>query len=216
MGLLFLERIMKKKIITILFLYAIVSTPFKPAAFALEPSSVLSGIAQIGMAFMTNLAVHESGHAAAASYVGADGISLNFFTKKGGKFFLGLSNVENIDKKSRLPYSLGGEVGANLTFEYALQRYRGEPTLYNKSLIFFSGTDFLWYSIYAFYLTDGDPSYDPIIISEETGLSKNIIFSVALAQTMINAYRVYSGQDRVVPYLSLDKYSAIFNLRFTF
>ena len=205
-----------KKIVLVLLLYGIISFPFKPPALAFEASSFFSGITQIGMAFMTNLAIHETGHAVVASYVGANGIDLNFFTNKDGNFFLGLSYVDKIDEKSRLPYSMGGEVAVNLTFEYALQEYRNKPTLYNKSLLFFSGTDFLWYSIYAFYLTNGHPHYDPVAISEETGLSTDVIFSVALAQTMINTYRVYSGQDRVIPYLTFDKYSALFNLRFTF
>lgn len=207
---------MIKKIIVLLFLYVIISLPYKPPALAFEDSSLFSGIAQIGMAFMTNLAIHETGHAVVANYVGADGIDLNFFTNKNGKFFLGLSNVDKIDERSRLPYSMGGEIAVNLTFEYALQEYRRGPTLYNKSLLFFSGTDFVWYSLYAFYLTNGHPHFDPVAVSEETGLSENLIFSVALAQTMLNTYRIYSSQDSIVPYISFDKYSTLFNLRFAF
>ncbi|NOS35780.1 MAG: hypothetical protein GQ522_03985 [Deltaproteobacteria bacterium] len=49
-----------------------------------------------------------------------------------------------------------------------------------------------------------------------TGFSKETIFSAILAKTVLNAYRVYSGQDRVVPYFSIDKYSAIFNVKVVF
>ncbi len=168
------------------------------------------------MAYITHIVIHETGHAAIANHVGADGISMEFLTNSGGNFFLGMSNVTSIDEDSILPYSVGGEFAANLTFEYALQDFRREPSLFNKSLLLFSGTDFLMYSLYAFYMTDGNPSYDPIIISETTGLSKDVVFSAALLQTILNAQRLYSGHDRIIPYITLDRYSAIFNLKLIF
>ena len=206
---------MKKIIITIVVLFMLMLFPFKSSA-SVEIPSVVSDFTKIGLAFFTNLAVHETGHAAVASYVGANGIDLQFLTKHDDKFFLGLSHVEQIDENSRLPYSMGGEVAASYTFEYALQGYRRQPSTYNKALMFFSGTDFLWYSIYAFYLTDGDDAFDPTAITNITGLSKGTIFGVALTQSLINAYRVYSGNDNITPYFTLDKYSAVFNVRFIF
>lgn len=207
---------LKKKILILLFIHLMIALPFRGSALAQRPVSVLSGIAQVGMAFMTNLAIHEGGHLAVADYVGAKGSSMNFFTSQNGQFFLGLSNVKEIDDRSRLPYSMGGEAATNLTFEYALYQYKKEATVYNKALLLFSGTDFLRYSLYAFYLTDGDSAFDPNAVADISGISKDIIFSTILAQTLLNSYRVYSGQDRFFPYIALDKFSATFNFRFNF
>lgn len=206
---------MKKIIVIIVALFMLAFFPFRSFASVKVPSLV-SDFASVGLAFLTNLVVHETGHAAVASYVGANGIDLQFMTKKDDRFFLGLSHVEHIDEKSRLPYSMGGEVAASYTFEYALQDYRRTPSTYNKALMFFSGTDFLWYSIYAFYLTDGNDAFDPTAITNITGLSKGTILGVALTQSLINAYRVHSGNDNIAPYFTLDKYSAVFNVKFIF
>lgn len=171
----------------------------------------MTDVIQLGAAFLTNLAVHEFGHEVVANYVGAEGSKLNFFQKSGGDFFLGTSSVENIDERSVLPYAMGGEFFADLTFEHALRDYRKNPNTYNKSLLITSGADFVWYCFYAFYVSGDNPSYDPITISEETGLSRDTLFSIVLAKTLINAYRVYSGNDAVVPYLKVDRYSTSLN-----
>ncbi len=207
--------ILKKTVLYSLTLI-LLSLPYSFTAHGFETLSLLNRAFQVGAAFMTNLAIHETGHAAAASYVGAEGIKLNFLTKHDGQFFLGRANVDRIDYRSRLPYSMGGEIATSLTFEYALGRYRKEPTVYNRSLLLFSSTDFLWYSIYSFYLTDGNPDFDPIAVRNETGFSKESIFSIALAQSLLNAYRIYSGYDRIVPYFTFDKYSVSFNVRVNF
>jgi hypothetical protein len=173
-------------------------------------------VVQLGVAFLTNLAVHEVGHAVVADYVGAVGSRLSFFEKRGGDFFLGTSSVEYIDDKSKLPYTMGGEFFADLTFEHALQNYREGPNPYNKALLFYSGTDFLWYCFYAFYLSSDNPYYDPVTISKETGISRDMLFSIALAKTILNAYRIYSGRDRIIPYFMVDKYSASLNIMIPF
>lgn len=164
-----------------------------------------------GAAFLTNLAAHEFGHEIVANYVGAEGSKLNFFSKSGGDFFLGTSSVEKIDDKSVLPYTVGGEVFADLTFEHALRSYRHNPNSYNKSLLVVSGADFAWYCFYSFYVSADNPAYDPITISKETGLSRDALFSLALTKTLINAYRVYSGSDILVPYFKVDNKSASLN-----
>jgi hypothetical protein len=181
-----------------------------------EWPSGLTDVIQIGAAFLTNLAVHEFGHEVVANYAGAEGSRLNFFQKSGGDFFLGTSHVDKIDERSVLPYTMGGEFFADLTFEHALKDYRNNPNTYNKSLLISSGADFLWYCLYAFYISGDNPSYDPITISKETGISRDTLFSVALAKTMINAYRVYSGNDVLVPYFRVDKYSASLNIMIPF
>lgn len=201
--------------------YEKILIPYKSSTIDLEFSSVLSGVKQggviqVGAAFLTTLAVHEFGHVVVADYVGASGIRLNFFKKHGGNFFLGSTIVEQIDNKSRLPLSMGGAMASDLTFEHALQSYRKNPNLYNKSLLFFSAVDFLWYSAYTFYLSNTHPYFDPVAISKESRISKDIIFSIALAKTMMNAYRVYSGQDTVVPYFTVDKSSAILSISVIF
>lgn len=171
---------------------------------------------QFGSAFLTNLVVHEFGHEVVANNVGARGSQLSFFQSQDDSFFLGTSTVEEIDDNSRLPYHMGGEFFADITFEHALKSYRENPTTYNKSLLFFSGMDFAWYCMYAYYVTDENSYYDPVSVQEETGLSRDTIFSIVLAKTMINAYRVYSSQDRVVPYFTVDRHSANLNLAISF
>jgi hypothetical protein len=106
---------------------------------------------------------------------------------------------------------MGGEFFADLTFEHALKSFRHNPNTYNKALLVTSGADFAWYCLYAFYLSGPNPSYDPITISEETGISRNALFSIALAKTLINVYRVYTGNDTLVPYFRVDKYSTSLN-----
>lgn len=176
----------------------------------------INDIVQIGAAFLTNLAIHEFGHEVVANYVGAQGSRLNFFEKSGGDFFLGTSHVDKIDKRSNLSYTMGGEFFADLAFEHALKDYRTNPSTYNKSLLVTSGADFLWYCFYAYYISGDNPAYDPITISKETGMSRETLFSVALAKTIINAYRIYSGNDVLVPYFKVDKYSTSLNFLIPF
>ena len=181
-------------------------------AFDLEFLSSTSGVVQMGAAFLTNLFLHEFGHEVVANYVGATGTKLNFFKREDEQFFLGTSTVETIDDRSMLPYAMGGEFFADLTFEHALQDYRKKPSTFNKSLMLASGGDFLWYCVYAYYLSDGHQNFDPIHVSERTGLSENTILSIVAAKTLINAYRAYSGEDKIIPYFSVDKYSASLNI----
>lgn len=191
---------------------------YKPPSLSLESSSVPSGAAQAGAALVTSIVLHEGGHALAAYHAGAKNVSLKFLQKNGGKFYLGLANYEGMDDKAKVPYSMGGEFAADLTFEYALQSYKDKPSVYNKTLLVLSGTDFLRYCVYSFYLTKGNDSsyYDPVVVARETGISKDALFAVALAKTAINAYRVYSGNDRIIPYFTVDKNSAVFNLMTAF
>jgi hypothetical protein len=174
-------------------------------------------LAQVGLAFITNLAIHESGHYVMASSLGADGNRLNFFTQRKGSFFLGLSTYSTMDEEGKLPYNLAGEIAVSHTFEYSLYRYRNYPTTYNQALLFFSGSDFFWYSLYAFYISQNqDDHFDPVSIAEETGLGKGVIFSVALSQALLNSYRAISGEDRIVPYFTFDHEFASFNVKFNF
>jgi len=182
-----------------------------------EPGDLL----QIPIAFLTNLAIHESGHFIIAEGADAQDNTLNFFSEKEGSFFLGLSTVSTIDEKSKVTYILGGEIATDLIFEIVLDRYRstasGGSTAYNRSLLFFSGTDFLWYTVYAFYLAPSrDNRYDPVALSEATDLGPEAILVIAATQTVLNAYRVFSGQDRIVPYFTFDQESVSFRLGMRF
>ncbi len=182
------------------------------ASFDMGFISSFNGVIQLGAAFMSNLFFHEFGHEVVANYVDAKGTRLDFFKREGDQFFLGTSTVEEIDERSLLPYTMGGEFFADLTFEHALRDYRNKPTTFNKSLMLASGGDFLWYCFYAYYLSEGHPNFDPISVSEKTGLPRDTIFSIVAAKTMVNAYRAYSGQDKIIPYFSVDKYSASLNV----
>ncbi|MDO8302924.1 MAG: hypothetical protein Q7T18_06770 [Sedimentisphaerales bacterium] len=194
---------------------------YRSGAFDFEFSSVLKGamkghIIDIGTAFATNVIIHELGHDIMADHVGAEGSSLSFLQSKNGQFFFASSTVQSIDASARLPYSMGGEFAADFTFEYALSSYRTDPTLYNKSLMFFSGTEMLWYSIYAFYLSEGNDNLDPIAITRYSGISKEAVLSVALAKTIMNAYRIYSGKDTVIPHFMVTDDSVTLNLTVAF
>ncbi|HEX9757754.1 MAG TPA: hypothetical protein VGB26_08120 [Nitrospiria bacterium] len=177
----------------------------------------VSQLAQIGMAFLTNMAIHESGHFIMADSLGAEGNQLKFFTQQKGSFFLGLSTYNEMEEEGKLPYHLAGEFAVSQTFEYSLTRYRNNPTTYHNALLFFSATDFVFYSLYAFYLSPvQDDHYDPVSISKDTGLSQEIIFSVALTQALLNGLRVFSGEDRLVPYFTIDQKFASFNIQVHF
>jgi hypothetical protein len=172
---------------------------------------------EIGLAFVTNLAIHESGHVLVAEGVGADKATFKFFGEENGSFFLGLSTATGIPDESVLPYRLGGEIAASYTFELALQSFRREPTTYNRSLLFFSGTDFFWYTVFAFYLAPReDDRYDPVGIRESTGFSRGVVFAAAATQLATNAWRIMSGTDAVAPSFSYDQHSALLNLTFRF
>lgn len=178
--------------------------------------SIPMEILQIGRAFFTNLTVHEYGHAIVGSSVGADGLSVTFFSKEKNNLFLGYTSIKRIDDCSYPSFALGGEIGSSMSFEFALQSYRMQPSTYNKALMFFSGTDFLWYSLYTFYVNKGNPESDPNILHRETGISNDAIFAAALSQAVINGYRVLSGRDSIVPYFTYDRNSIGFHIKMPF
>jgi hypothetical protein len=203
--------LMKKAILVFLFVgWAIVLGPPLPVVYATD----LGAFFQVGAAFISHMAVHESGHYIMAHMGGAKEVQLNFFTIKGGNFYLGLSTARGLGRESSLPYKIAGEAASSYHFEVALRSYRAYPNTYNRARLFFSGTDFLWYSLYAFYLTPNrNPNYDPVGISQETGLSAEAVLGLAAFQTALNAYRVYSGNDALVPYFALDKRWAEFGVQ---
>jgi hypothetical protein len=171
---------------------------------------------QVSSAFVTNLIAHEYGHAVVGSTVGGEGLSVEFFTKEKNNLFLGHTAVDRIEDRSYPAFALGGEIGASVSFEYALYAYRQEPTWYTKSLLFFSGTDFLWYTLYTFYVNPDNPESDPNVLVEKTGISKDVLISVAVTQSLLNGYRVISGEDTVIPQFTFDKNSIGFNLKIPF
>jgi hypothetical protein len=171
----------------------------------------------IGLAFLTNLAVHESGHVMIAEGVGADKATLKFFGEDDGVYFLGLSTASGIPDDAVLSYRMGGEIASSYTFEFALRSFRRQPTVYNSALVFFSGTDFFWYSVFAFYLSPReDDRYDPVGVHESTGFSRGTIVAAASTQLVANAWRVFSGTDVVVPSFSYDRQSTMLNLTVRF
>jgi len=172
--------------------------------------------AAIGAAYTTHLFMHEMGHQVVAEEAGADSPEMRFFTQKGGTFYPGLSTYKNIPRESKLSYAAGGERMAGFTFEYALQSYRREPTTYNKALMFFSCADFLVYTLLANYVDPDNDMYDPNLIREETGLSKEVLLGLVMTKSILNAYRVTNPNARVIPVIQLDKTSAAFLLRIPF
>lgn len=192
------------------------STQKSNSSFNMDFPSNINEALLIGSAFMTNLMMHEFGHAIVAEQMGASGNEVGFFTQQDGQFFLGKSTVSHIEDKSRLPYVMGGEFFVDLTFEQALKEYRKSPSVYNKSLLIFSGADFLFYCVYAFSTDSNNTSYDPVTIRNETGLSQSELISIVLAKTVLNAYRIHSGVDKVIPYFTVSNQSAALNLGIPF
>jgi hypothetical protein len=188
-----------------------------PRSAAADDAAWLTDSLEVGLAFVTNLAVHESGHVLIAEGAGARSASLKFFGEENGSYFLGLSTASGVPDDAVFTYRLGGEIASSYTFEFALHGYRRQPTTYNRALLFFSSTDFFWYTLYAFYLSPQENSfYDPVGIRESTGFSRGVIVAAAATQLAANAWRVVSGTDTVVPSFSFDRRSALLNLTFTF
>lgn len=172
--------------------------------------------AAIGAAYATHLFLHEMGHQVVAEEVGADSPRMSFFTRKGGTFYPGLSTHKSIPQESKLSYAAGGERMAGFTFEYGLQSYQRKPTTYNKALMFFSCTDFLVYTLMANYASPKSNTYDPNLIREKTGLSKDVLLSLVIAKSLLNAYRVINPDAKVVPMIWLDEESAALLLHIPF
>lgn len=186
--------------------------PVKASAFD------YADIPAVGLAFLTNLGIHETGHFVVANQVGAEGNNLSFFKRDKDSFFFGLSTVTDIDDRAKPAYHLGGELASSYTFEYSLRRYRAhDKSTYNSALMFFSMTDFLWYTTYAFYVSPyQNEKFDPIGIAETTGIKKEAIFLVSLTQASLNALRVYTNKDMIVPSIIVDKYYVGFNVKIPF
>ena len=170
----------------------------------------------IGAAYKTYLSLHELGHQLVAEEVGADSHKISFLKRKDGIFYPGLSTYQSIPDESKLPYAVGGERMAGYTFEYALQSYHREPTTYNKALMFFSCMDFLVYTLVANYVSPDNDMYDPTLIREETGLSKELLLSLVIAKSLMNTYRVVNRDANLVPMIWVDKKTAAFVIRFHF
>ena len=176
----------------------------------------LKDIADIGSAYMTHLVMHEMGHEVVATEVGAESNTLNFFTQKDGQFYFGLSTYDSMPEKSLLPYAVGGDRMASYTFEWGLQSYRRNPTTYNKALMFFACVDFLGYTVMGNYLHPNNEHYDPNIIRDESGCSKELLLGMVLTKTLINAYRVYDEDFPIVPVIETTRTSAAFKLQYNF
>jgi hypothetical protein len=185
--------------------------PAQPA-FGFQLNEVIS----VGAAYTTQLVLHEMGHQVVAQDTGAVGSRMHFLSNKGGQFYLGVSTYDNIPSKSRLPYALGGERMSGFTFDIALKSYRENPTTYNKALLFFSGADFLAYTLLANYLHPNASMHDPNLVREETGCSKEVLLSLVLSKTLLNAYRVANPEVNFAPEIWVDDRSAALLLRFPF
>jgi hypothetical protein len=173
-------------------------------------------IASIGAAYTTHLFLHEMGHHVVAEEVGADSPKMGFFAQRGGKLYPGLSTYKKIPEESRLPYAVGGERMAGLTFEYALQSHRRRPTTYGKALMFFSCADFLVYTVLGNYVHQDEDMYDPNLIREETGCSKELLLSLVMTRSLLNTYRVMNPSASFTPVIWADKNRAALLFQFKF
>lgn len=167
-------------------------------------------VALMGAAYGTHIFFHEVGHQVVAEDAGADSPEMHFFVIEGGGFYPGLSTYKSIPSESKLPYAAGGERMTSYTFEFALQSYHRQPTTYNEALMFFGCADFFAYTLLANYVHPENDMYDPNLIREETGLSKEAMLSLITAKTLLNAYRVFNPKAKLIPWIRLDKEKAVF------
>jgi hypothetical protein len=173
-------------------------------------------LVDIGMAYMTHLYLHELGHQVVADKVEADNHQIQFLKQENGQYYLGLSTYDEIPEKSKLAYAVGGDRMAGLTFEYGLASYRERPTTFNKALIFFTTVDFVGYTLLSNYVHSGDNMYDPNLIRNETGISKEMPLGMVATKALVNGYRFISGSDRLTPEIRSDTHSAAFVLNYHF
>ncbi|HUT71913.1 MAG TPA: hypothetical protein VMW89_14685 [Desulfatiglandales bacterium] len=176
----------------------------------------LRDIGAISGAYITHLGLHELGHQVVAEEVGAESPEMNFFTRRNGRFYPGLSTYKDIPEQSKLPYAVGGERMAGFTFDYALDSYRYQPTTFNKALLFFSCADFFIYTLLGNYVHPENDLYDPNLIREETGLSKGALLSIVAVKSLLNAYRIVNEDARFFPMIAVDNKTAAFLIGFEF
>jgi len=176
----------------------------------------LRDIGAISGAYITHLGLHELGHQVVAEEVGAESPEMNFFTRRNGRFYPGLSTYKDIPEQSKLPYAVGGERMAGFTFDYALDSYRYQPTTFNKALLFFSCADFFIYTLLGNYVHPENDLYDPNLIREETGLSKGALLSIVAVKSLLNAYRIVNEDARFFPMIAVDNKTAAFLIGFQF
>lgn len=176
----------------------------------------LRDIGAISGAYITHLGLHELGHQVVAEEVGAESPEMNFFTRRNGRFYPGLSTYKDIPEQSKLPYAVGGERMAGFTFDYALDSYRYQPTTFNKALLFFSCADFFIYTLLGNYVHPENDLYDPNLIREETGLSKGALLSIVAVKSLLNAYRIVNEDTRFFPIIAVDNKTAAFLIGFKF
>ncbi len=190
--------------------------PYSKDAGAFEFMDAAKDVGSLGAAFMTHLFIHEMGHQIVADDVGASSHKMQFFANRNGKFYLGFATYESIPDESVLPYAVGGVRMADITFEHALQSYRRKPTMFNKSLIFFSSVNFLAYTLLANYVEPGEKTYDPNLIRDEIGFSKEEMLSLVATKTLLNAYRITDPDANYHPFILFDKKRAAFIIQVDF
>jgi hypothetical protein len=189
---------------------------FGKRAFAFDLKEAVEDSVSVVLAYTTHLFLHELGHQLVADEVGAEATQMDFFKFKNGNFYPGLSTYKNMPNESKLPYAAAGERMAGFTFEYAFESYRNTPTAFNKALLFFSGADFLLYTVLGNYVFPDNKMYDPNIIREESGCSKEALLGIVLAKSLINTYRVVNKEVNFIPQLNMNRSSASLSIRINF
>ena len=208
------EKIKPNLIALVMSLCLLFITFFSGHTFAYDLKRTFEDLSSIGVAYSTHLFLHELGHQIVAEDIGAKHHSIQFFTSKDGKFYPGLSTYQDIPKDSKLPYATGGERMAGVTFEYALSAYRKEPTTFNKALLIFSNFDFLIYTLMGNYIEPHNDMYDPNLIRSEVGCSKETLLGLVALKSLINTYRIFHEDTKIIPVVDVDKHAAYFMLRF--
>ena len=63
---------------------------------------------------------------------------------------------------------------------------------------------------------DDNDTYDPTIVRQETGLSKEMLLSLVMVKSFMNAYRVYNKDARFMPAIMVGRSNVAFVIRYDF
>ena len=64
------------------------------------------------------------------------------------------------------------------------------------------------------YIEPHNDKYDPNLIRSEAGCSKDTILCLVALKTVINTYRIFNEDTKIMPVVNVDKHTAYFMLRY--
>jgi len=166
----------------------------------------------IALAYGTHIAVHESGH-----YVYARYHNMNPHIKFFKDGYTGQVVCDNVSENRQFGLGISGELASSALFEIALNSYKNNKTIYNKSLIYITNYYFLLYTSYSFLFDDKNKANDPVRVRKALNISEIELFSIVLFDTWFNHKRIH-GDSNVEYSLYFNKYNdgVFYGLKYIF